>query len=76
MQSTLSGALDIIAVKYPDGSIKSTPFHVRFGKLKVCVVVCLSPSPPSTHWFPFPEMRSVQPVCPHPARRKWWDKRG
>jgi hypothetical protein len=35
LQSTLSGALDIIAVKYPDGSIKSTPFHVRFGKLKV-----------------------------------------
>jgi hypothetical protein len=38
-QATLSGALDIIAVSYPDGSIKSTPFHVRFGKFKVCRAV-------------------------------------
>lgn len=34
-QATLSGALDIIAIQHDDGSIACTPFHVRFGKLKV-----------------------------------------
>ena len=33
--STLSGAVDIIVVKHPDGSLHSTPFHVRFGKLQL-----------------------------------------
>ncbi|KAI8866841.1 LNS2-domain-containing protein, partial [Ramicandelaber brevisporus] len=33
--ATLSGAIDIIAVERPDGSIASTPFHVRFGKLQL-----------------------------------------
>ena len=28
----LGGAIDIIAVRQPDGSIKSSPFYVRFGK--------------------------------------------
>jgi phosphatidate phosphatase LPIN len=32
--STLSGATDIIIVELPDGSRKSSPFHVRFGKFK------------------------------------------
>ena len=31
----LTGAVDIIAVRQADGSIKTTPFHVRFGKLGV-----------------------------------------
>ena len=31
----LTGAIDIIVVKQPDGSLQSTPFHVRFGKLGV-----------------------------------------
>ncbi len=31
----LTGALDIIVIKQKDGSLKSTPFHVRFGKLGV-----------------------------------------
>ena len=30
--STLSGSVDIISVLQPDGSLKSSPFHVRFGK--------------------------------------------
>jgi len=34
-QATLSGCVDIIVVQQRDGSLKSTPFHVRFGKLKV-----------------------------------------
>ena len=34
-ESTLSGAIDIVAVRQPDGSLKSTPFHVRFGRLQV-----------------------------------------
>ena len=33
--STLSGALDVIVVQHSDGTLRSTPFHVRFGKLKV-----------------------------------------
>jgi len=33
--STLSGAVDIIVVKQKDGKMKSSPFHVRFGKLKL-----------------------------------------
>eukprot|EP01080_Neovahlkampfia_damariscottae_P003376 gene3376-5923_t len=31
----LSGAIDIVVVKQPDGSFRSTPFHVRFGALKL-----------------------------------------
>ena len=31
----LSGAIDVVVVKQKDGSLKSTPFHVRFGKLGV-----------------------------------------
>ena len=31
-ESSLSGAIDIIAVRQPDGRLKSTPFHVRFGR--------------------------------------------
>jgi len=34
-KSTLSGCVDVVVVRQPDGSLKSTPFHVRFGKLKV-----------------------------------------
>jgi len=34
-QATLSGCVDIVVVRQPDGSLKSTPFHVRFGKLKL-----------------------------------------
>ena len=34
-ESTLSGAIDIVAVRQPDGCLKSTPFHVRFGRLQV-----------------------------------------
>ena len=33
--ATLSGALDVIAVRQADGSAVCTPFHVRFGKLKL-----------------------------------------
>jgi len=27
--------MDIVCVQQPDGSFKSSPFHVRFGKLKL-----------------------------------------
>jgi phosphatidate phosphatase PAH1 len=33
--ATLSGAIDIVVVEQEDGSLASTPFHVRFGKLKL-----------------------------------------
>jgi phosphatidate phosphatase PAH1 len=33
--ATLSGAIDIIVIPQPDGSMKSSPFHVRFGKLNL-----------------------------------------
>ncbi|KAK5967294.1 LiPIN (Mammalian lipodystrophy associated) [Trichostrongylus colubriformis] len=33
--ATLSGAIDVIVVEQPDGELKSTPFHVRFGKYGV-----------------------------------------
>lgn len=33
--ATLSGCMDIVCVQQPDGSFKSSPFHVRFGKLKI-----------------------------------------
>ncbi len=35
--ATLSGAIDIIVVPQEDGTLKSTPFHVRFGKLQSLV---------------------------------------
>lgn len=34
-QATLSGCIDIIVIKHPDGTLKASPFHVRFGKLKL-----------------------------------------
>ena len=34
-QATLSGCVDIVVVQQLDGSLKSTPFHLRLGKLKV-----------------------------------------
>jgi len=33
--ATLSGCIDIIVVPQDDGTLKSTPFHVRFGKARV-----------------------------------------
>lgn len=33
--STLSGAIDVIVVKKPNGELICSPFHVRFGKLLV-----------------------------------------
>nr|CAD2157946.1 unnamed protein product [Meloidogyne enterolobii] len=33
--ATLSGAIDVIVVEQPDGTMLSTPFHVRFGKYGV-----------------------------------------
>lgn len=30
--ANLTGAVDVIAIRQVDGSIKATPFHVRFGK--------------------------------------------
>lgn len=27
--------MDIVAIQYPDGTLKSSPFHVRFGTLKI-----------------------------------------
>mmetsp|Transcript_17985 Transcript_17985/g.53265 ORF Transcript_17985/g.53265 Transcript_17985/m.53265 type:complete len:764 (+) Transcript_17985:163-2454(+) len=34
-KATLSGAIDVVVVRQPDGSLKCSPFHVRFGKLNV-----------------------------------------
>eukprot|EP00696_Hemimastix_kukwesjijk_P006710 gnl/Hemi2/18501_TR6115_c0_g1_i2.p1 gnl/Hemi2/18501_TR6115_c0_g1~~gnl/Hemi2/18501_TR6115_c0_g1_i2.p1 ORF type:complete len:223 (+),score=56.31 gnl/Hemi2/18501_TR6115_c0_g1_i2:236-904(+) len=34
-QATLSGAIDIIVVAQPDGTLSCSPFHVRFGKLQL-----------------------------------------
>ena len=31
----LTGATDVVVVRQKDGTLKSTPFHVRFGKLGV-----------------------------------------
>merc|ERR1711874_754306 len=33
--ATLTGAIDVIVVEQEDGSFKSSPFHVRFGKMGV-----------------------------------------
>ena len=33
--ATLTGAIDVIVVQQEDGTFKSSPFHVRFGKLGV-----------------------------------------
>ncbi|KAF2077434.1 hypothetical protein CYY_001283 [Polysphondylium violaceum] len=33
--ATLSGAIDILVIPQLDGSLKCTPFHVRFGKLQL-----------------------------------------
>eukprot|EP00042_Codosiga_hollandica_P046276 m.484758 g.484758 ORF g.484758 m.484758 type:complete len:787 (-) comp57204_c0_seq4:21-2381(-) len=33
--ATLSGAIDVLVVKQADGSFRSSPFHVRFGKINL-----------------------------------------
>ncbi|ORX46627.1 hypothetical protein BCR36DRAFT_372091 [Piromyces finnis] len=33
--ATLSGAIDVVVVEQPDKELKCSPFHVRFGKLKL-----------------------------------------
>jgi len=33
--ATLTGAIDIIVVEQPDGTLLASPFHVRFGKIGV-----------------------------------------
>ena len=33
--ATLTGAIDVIVVEQEDGTFKSSPFHVRFGKMGV-----------------------------------------
>ena len=33
--ATLTGAVDIVIVEQEDGTFRSTPFHVRFGKIGV-----------------------------------------
>ncbi|XP_043977593.1 zgc:123305 isoform X2 [Gambusia affinis] len=33
--ATLTGGIDVIVVRQPDGSYQSSPFHIRFGKLGV-----------------------------------------
>lgn len=33
--ATLTGGIDVIVVRQPDGSFQCSPFHVRFGKLGV-----------------------------------------
>mmetsp|Transcript_23881 Transcript_23881/g.77656 ORF Transcript_23881/g.77656 Transcript_23881/m.77656 type:complete len:729 (+) Transcript_23881:3-2189(+) len=32
LQPTLTGAIDVVVVRQPDGSLKCSPFHVRFGR--------------------------------------------
>lgn len=34
-KGTLSGAMDVIVVQRPDGTMASTPFHIKFGRLKL-----------------------------------------
>lgn len=51
--ATLSGCIDVIVVRQPDGSLQCSPFHVRFGKMGVLrsrekVVRSLRPPPCST----------------------------
>ncbi|CCE62519.1 hypothetical protein TPHA_0C03670 [Tetrapisispora phaffii CBS 4417] len=33
--ATLSGAIDVIVVEHPDGTLACSPFHVRFGKFRI-----------------------------------------
>ncbi|KAF7666559.1 hypothetical protein LDENG_00101440 [Lucifuga dentata] len=33
--ATLSGCIDVIVIRQPDGSLQCSPFHVRFGKMGV-----------------------------------------
>ncbi|XP_061735199.1 phosphatidate phosphatase LPIN1 isoform X2 [Nerophis ophidion] len=33
--TTLSGCIDVIVVRQPDGSLQCSPFHVRFGKMGI-----------------------------------------
>ncbi|XP_057196445.1 phosphatidate phosphatase LPIN2-like isoform X3 [Triplophysa rosa] len=34
-QATLSGCIDVVVIRQPDGTYLCSPFHIRFGKLRV-----------------------------------------
>ena len=33
--TNFSGCIDIVVIRQPDGTYKSSPFHIRFGKFKI-----------------------------------------
>lgn len=67
--ATLSGCIDIIVVRQPNGSLQCSPFHVRFGKMGVLrsreKVVSVGPGPgvlSSEHVTPFLGLTQPEPV--------------
>ena len=57
-----AGAIDVVVVRQADGSLKCSPFHVRFGKLNVVFpaekVVSLTPPRPHTRPLHSPSISS------------------
>ena len=82
-KATLTGALDIIAVRYDDGSLRVTPFHVRFGKLKllrsrdklVRVLVDGAPTELVMRLGAAGEGYFIAPAASAPPRRRRWRRR-
>uniref|UniRef100_A0A5F8G2J6 phosphatidate phosphatase n=1 Tax=Monodelphis domestica TaxID=13616 RepID=A0A5F8G2J6_MONDO len=67
--ATLSGGVDVLVVKHPDGSFLCSPFHVRFGKLDVLrtreqVVSCRVRGSPSGFSLPLGRLGSGPEYCP------------
>lgn len=67
--ATLSGCIDVIVVRQPDGSLRCSPFHVRFGKMGVLrsreKVVRL------THIPRLLTGQTRQPLCPMANASLW-----
>ena len=66
------GAIDVVVVRQADGSLKCSPFHVRFGKLNVVFpaekVVSPTPRPHNAHCtLPPSPLRLPPPLPPPPA---------
>ncbi|KAF5885986.1 phosphatidate phosphatase LPIN1-like isoform X2 [Clarias magur] len=74
--ATLSGCIDVIVVRQPDGSLQCSPFHVRFGKMGVLrsrekvIPVPRSQSPDPSPQIPVPQIPVPQiPVPQIPVPR-------
>lgn len=63
--ATLSGAVDVVVVEQEDGSMQSSPFHVRFGKLTLLRAQERQVSKPCRSSLPLPTLCTMPLTYTH-----------